>query len=282
MSGYPFFESVLIAEIHQVAAVYGVVLASAPVQFVGAIREANPVSDVVVVGDDTSSIVVDISVADKFAAPLRTLVRVCGHVVIATGVASVAARVYAAVPDLDFPSHKTVLLKRRAFLLRQGLLDGTTLAAAIAKGCGATGSSHSTGGAGAKVGVGAVAAAASIDEPGGHGHSHMLSVGHRRGSRGKDRIKRLYGAAAAATESGGDEDDADDDDGGAAAGFDDADGVAAGAAAAAIHTDAAGAAAAAVAASGMPSSPEPPATLSSGSAASMSGSNVPTQDVESA
>lgn len=83
MSTYPFFESVLIADIHQVAAVYGVRLALAPVQFVGAIREANPVSDTVVVGDDTSSIVVDISVADKFAAPLRTLVRVCGHVVIA-------------------------------------------------------------------------------------------------------------------------------------------------------------------------------------------------------
>lgn len=200
------------------------------------------------------------------------------------GVASVAARVYAAVPDLDFPSHKTVLLKRRAFLFRQGLLDDSSLAAAIAKGCGATGSSHSTAGAGAKAGPGAVAAAASIDDPSGHGRSHMLSVGYRRGSRGKDHIKHLYGATAAATEPAGDEDDDDDDDGVAAAGFDDADGVSATAAAAATHTGAAGAAAAAVAASGMPSSPEPPSTLtdSSGGAASMSGSTVPTQDVESA
>lgn len=82
MSAFPFFESVLIAEIHQVASIYGVRLASAPVQFVGAIRETNAILDTVVVADDTSSIVVDISVADKFAAPLRTLVRVCGHVVI--------------------------------------------------------------------------------------------------------------------------------------------------------------------------------------------------------
>lgn len=80
MSVAACFESVLIVEIHQVASVLGARAASSPVQFIGVIRESDEISDTVVVADDTSSITVNISVADRFAAPTGTLVRVCGHV----------------------------------------------------------------------------------------------------------------------------------------------------------------------------------------------------------